>query len=211
MLLESPLELAPESWKRGPLIDKRYHYFQLSKYSRKWKRGRPDIVHTTLLILQDSVLNLMGGLEVYIHTIDGRVFKVREDERIPKHYDAFKEIFAQLLIYNRVPPEGEPLIWKAYDSLADFVREQGGLILLWEKGEERKFKEVAEEALSTRLPVGIGMFPRGDFEKSTLRKATKRYSVMGGVPLKAWTIAYKLLCAAEEIIEAKREGKLGLR
>ncbi len=198
--------MAPEGWKRGPLIDKRYHYFHLLKYTRKWKRGRPDIVHTTLILLQDSILNMMGGLEVYIHTIDGRVFKVREDERVPKHYDAFKEIFAQLLIHNKVPPQGEPLIWKAYDSLADFVKDHGGLILLWEKGEEKDFKEIAEEAISTNLPIGIGMFPRGDFEKSTLRKATKKYRVLGGVPLKAWTVTYKLLCAAEELMITRRGG-----
>ena len=198
ILLEASLELAPPSWPRGPLIDKRYHYHKLSKFSRKWKRGRPDIVHTTLIILLDSILNMHGALEVFVHTIDGKVYVVSPEERIPKHYDAFKEIMAIMLEKGAVPPD-KPLMWKAYDSLSDFVKEHGKLILLWEKGEPRKFKEVAREALETGLPVGIGAFPRGDFEKSTLRKALKKYSV-ADKPLKAWTVAYKLLCSAEELL-----------
>ncbi|UXD21365.1 16S rRNA methyltransferase [Ignicoccus pacificus DSM 13166] len=199
VLLESSLELAP-GWPRGPLIDKRYHYHRMSSLPQKWKRGRPDIVHTTLILLQDSFLNMEGRLEVYIHTIDNKVYRVREDERVPKHYDAFKEIMAQVLEKGRVPPEGEPLIWLAYDSLSEFVKEHGGLILFWEGGRRAKFVDVAKDALENDLPVGIGMFPRGDFKRSTLRKATRRYSVAEGKPLKAWTIAYKLLCAAESLL-----------
>jgi len=200
ILLESPLELAPPSWPYGPLIDKRYHYHKLSAFTRKWKRGRPDIVHTTLLVLLDSLLNANGSLEVYVHTLDGKVYYVSPEERLPKHYDAFKQIMAQLLQRGKVPPEGEPLMWLAYESLSDFVKEHGKIILLWEKGEPRRFKEIASEALETGAPVGIGAFPRGDFEKSTLRKSAKRYSVFGGRPLKAWTVAYKLVCAAEELL-----------
>ncbi len=201
ILLETSLELAPPSWPHGPLIDKRYHYHRLSSFSRKWKRGRPDIAHTTLIVLLDSILNMYGYLEVYVHTVDGKVYAISSEERLPKHYDAFKQIMAILLEKGKVPPEAErPLMWKAYDSLAEFVRDHGKLILFWEKGEPKKFKEIAEEALETGYPVGIGAFPRGDFERSTLRKAIKRYSVMGGRPLKAWTIAYKLLCAAESLL-----------
>jgi len=199
ILLEAPLELAPPSWPRGPLIDKRYHYHKLASFTRKWKRGRPDIVHVTLLVLLDSILNMEGKLEVYVHTVDGSVYFISPEERLPKHYDAFKEIIAIMLEKGAVPPEN-PLMWKAYESLSDFVKEHGGLILLWEKGEPKRFKDVAGEALSTGLPVGIGAFPRGDFERSTLRKALKRYSVAGGRPLKAWTVAYKLVCAAEELL-----------
>ena len=200
ILLEAPLELAPKGWKYGPLIDKRYHYHYLSKYSRKWKRGRPDIVHFVMLLMLDSILNMKGHLELYVHVIDGRVFAVRSDERLPKHFDAFKQIMAQLLEHERVPLEGEPLMWKAYDSLSDFVKEHGKIILFWEKGEPATFERVAKEALDEGLPVGIGLFPRGDFERSTLRKAAKAYSVMGGVPLKAWTVAYELLCSTERLL-----------
>ena len=221
VLLESPLELVPRSLWGHPqvrryaerfgiepgeaLLDKTYHYHAMASLPQKWKRGRPDIVHFSLLLLQDSILNLTRHLEVYIHVYDGRVFRVEPETRIPKHFDRFKGLMAQLLIYNRVPPSGKPLIHLYASSLRDFVERFGGLILLWEGGEEARPEDVVREALETGWPVGVGMFPRGDFKKSTLRKATRLYRLYGGVPLKAWTVLHELLCAAEELTGARRE------
>ena len=215
VLLESPLELVPEEIRDHPqivryakrfeikpsetLLDKTYHYHAMASLPRKWKRGRPDIVHFTLLLLQDSLLNQQGLLEVYIHVIDGRVFHVKPETILPKHYDRFKGLMAQLLIHNRVPPRGNALIYKVADSLSEFIEDLGGLILLWERGENTTIGHVVSEALETATPIGIGMFPRGDFEKTTLRLAKRKYSLYRGVSLKAWTIAYRLLCAAEAV------------
>ncbi len=216
VLLESPLELVPRSLWSHPqvrsyarrfgiepgetLLDKTYHYHAMAVLPQKWKRGRPDIVHVTLILLQDSLLNLCGHLEVYIHVYDGRVFHVKPETRIPKHYDRFKGLMAQLLKLGRVPPSGSPLIYKVADSLREYVERYGGLILLWERGEPATPRQVVEEALETGMPIGIGMFPRGDFKKSTLRKAVKRYSLYGGRPLKAWTVATEMVHAAENLL-----------
>ncbi|NOZ89360.1 MAG: 16S rRNA methyltransferase [Crenarchaeota archaeon] len=215
VLLESPLEVVPREIRGHPqvvasarrygvspdemLLDKTLHYHAMAALPQKWKRGRPDIVHTTLLLLQDSLLNQAGLLEVYIHVYDGRVFHVKPETRLPKHYERFRGLMAQLLREERVPPTGEPLIYKVADSLREFVEKRGRLILLWERGSPAAPGEIAAEAMETGAPVGIGMFPRGDFKRSTLRKALKAYSIAGGRPLKAWTVAYKLLCAAEAI------------
>jgi len=216
ILLESALELAPkEIWEhpqivgfarrlgvdvREVILDKTFHYYAMEKLPEKWKRGRPDILHLVLLLLQDSILNISGCLEVYFHVFDGRVFHVEPDTRLPKHLERFKGLMAQLLQLDRVPPNGRPLIYKVADSLEEFVSKYGGLILLWEKGKPASLDHIIREALETGWPIGIGCFPRGDFKKTTIRLAKKRYSLYGGKPLKAWTIAYKLLCTAETIL-----------
>ncbi len=221
VLLESPLELVPREIRGHPqvrryaerfgidpgetLLDKTYHYHAMARLPQKWKRGRPDIVHVSLLLLQDSVLNLTRHLEVYIHVLDGRVFRVEPETRIPKHLDRFKGLMAQLLIHNRVPPTGRPLIHLYAATLREFVEKMGGLIILWEEGEDATPERVAREALETGWPVGVGMFPRGDFKRSTLRKATRLYRLYGGAPLKAWTVIHELLCAAEELTGARME------
>ncbi len=221
VLLESPLELVPREIRGHPqvrryaerfgidpgeaLLDKTYHYHAMAQLPQKWKRGRPDIVHVSLLLLQDSVLNLTRHLEVYIHVLDGRVFRVEPETRIPKHLDRFKGLMAQLLMHNRVPPTGKPLIHLYAPTLREFVERMGGLIILWEKGEEATPERVAREAIETGWPVGIGMFPRGDFKRSTLRKATRLYRFYRGAPLKAWTVIHELLCAAEELTGARME------
>ncbi len=216
ILLESPLEIVPPEIRDHPqvvryakrfdidpseaILDKTYHYYAMAILPQKWKRGRPDIVHLCLVLLQDSILNMYGYLEVYFHVYDGRVFHVKPETHIPKHLDRFKGLMAQLLRVERVPPEGEPLIYKVANSLREFVEKYGKIILLWEHGEPATVEKVVRESLETGLPIGIGMFPRGDFKKSTLRKAIKRYSLLGGKPLRAWTIVSELVCTAERIL-----------
>lgn len=213
-LLESPLETVPrELWGHPQvvksarrygvepgrlLLDKSLHYNAMEALAQKWKRGRPDIVHTTLMVLQDTLLP-GGGLEVYIHVLDGRVFKLAPHVRLPKNYDRFKGLMAQLLEEGRVPPSGEPLIWVEYESLASMARDLG-LILLWERGEPRRPGYIVARALATGAALGIGMFPRGDFKRSTLRKAMERYSIAGGRQLKAWGVAGRLVYSLERML-----------
>ena len=217
ILLESPLERVPRSLWGHPqvrrtaeryglhpgqlILDKSLHYNAMASLPQKWKRGRPDIVHVTLLNILDSPLAEEGRLEVYVHVYDGRVFRVEPHTRIPKHLERFKGLVAQLLEEERVPPEGDPLIYKVSDSLADFLRGGGRrLILLWEGGVEASPEEVARASMESGALLGIGMFPRGDFKRSTLRKAWRSYRIYGGRPLKAWTVASRILCAAERLL-----------
>jgi len=217
VLLESPLETVPAELQRHPqvlrsarrygiepgemLLDKTLHYHAMETLPQKWKRGRPDIVHTTLLLLQDSMLNHAGRLRLYIHVYDGRVFAVNPETRLPKHYERFRGLMAQLLRHNRVPPDGEkPLITLEAQSLAEFVKKHGKLILLDENGKPSTSTQVVRLALQTARPIGIGMFPRGEFKKSTQRKAWTTLSLAKGRPLKAWTIAYRVAAAAEDAL-----------
>ncbi len=216
VLLESPLEIVPrELWSHPQvrrtaarygiepgemLLDKTLHYHAMATLPQKWKRGRPDIVHTTLLLLQDSLLNLEGRLRIYIHVYDGRVFAIEPETRIPKHYERFRGLMAQLLRENRVPPDDKPLIYLEAESLRDYVRGHGKIILLWEHGQDATPAQAARLALATSRPLGIGMFPRGDFRRQTLRKTWLRLRLAAGRPLKAWTVASMIVNAAEQLL-----------
>jgi len=173
LFLESSLELVPRELHREPdvirsarryeipptrlILDKSLHYKAMRGLEKKWKRGRPDIIHICLLLATDTPLTRMGVLEVYFHVLDGRVFKVRSDTRLPRHLERFK----------------------------------------WEKGEPRRPEEVVEEAIEENAIIGIGAFPRGDFEETTLRLAYKKYAIAGGHPLAAWSVTSRLLCELE--------------
>ena len=214
LLVESPLEIVPAEIRGHPqvrryaerfgidpgeaLLDKTYHYYAMASLREKWKRGRPDIVHFSLLLLQDSLLNQRGLLETYIHVRDNRVYYVKPETRLPKHYDRFKGLMAQLLLHDKLPPgSDDPLVYRVAGSLKELVERLGGLILLWEKGEPRPLRSIVEEALGSGLPIGVGMFPRGDFSKEVLRIATRRYRLRVDSSLKAWSVLHYVLCEAE--------------
>lgn len=220
VLVESPLELVPrELWKHPQvqrysrrfgispgesLLDKTYHYYAMSSLDEKWKRGRPDIVHFSILLLQDSLLNIKGFLETYIHVRDGRVYYIKPETRLPKHYDRFKGLMAQLLMRDKLPPDSDnPLVYRVANTLEDLVERFGGLILLWEKGEPKPLREIVGEALETGLPIGVGMFPRGDFDRDVLRLATRKYRLRVGSSLKAWSVLHYVLCSAEELLNVR--------
>lgn len=185
------------------LLDKSIHYNAMASLPQKWKRGRPDIVHTTLLVVTESPLFAAGLIEVYIHVYDGRVFRLDNRVRLPKNYERFKGLMAQLLREGRVPPEGDPLIYEAYDSLRGLVKDYGGLILLWEKGNPATPEYVVSRGLATGMPLGIGAFPKGDFKRSTLRKSREKYSILGGISLKTWGVAGRVVYAFERIYNAR--------
>ena len=217
ILLESGVEIVPrELWSHPQvrkaslrygvppsllLLDKSLHYNAMYTLPKKWKRGRPDIVHLTLLILLESRAGRKGLVEVYMHTVSGEVYAFEPDERLPKNYERFKGLMAHLLREGKVPPDGRPLIYRVSSSLSEFIREHGPLILLWERGRKAFEEEVVARALALNALLGIGMFPRGDFDKDVIRVASEAYGLAGGEPLPAWSVACRIVRAYERIFE----------
>ncbi|RUM46919.1 MAG: 16S rRNA methyltransferase [Hyperthermus sp.] len=217
VLLEASLELVPPNLQKHSvilrtarchgirpsevLLDKSIHYRAMRGLEKSWKRGRPDIVHTSLLILLDSMLNAKGLLSIYLHTIEDKVYEVSSETRIPRSYERFKGLMAQLLRHDKVPPDSpNPLIKLAYRSLNDFTRQHGKLILLSERGKPANTTSVIREALTKSRPIGIGMFPHGDFENYVIQNSSSTYSLAGGLSLKAWSIVCRIVCSAENML-----------
>lgn len=214
LLADASLELAPPRLWRHPdveatarkhgidpasvVLDKSLHYRALALLPEKWKRGRPDILHVTLLNIIDSPLAEMGLIELAFHTIQGRTFIVDPRTRIPVHYERFKGLMAQLLRTGRVPPRGVPLIWEDRRLLHRVRRD--GAILLDEGGEPVSLESLVREAVSQGLWLIVGAFPRGGFSQSVRLVASGVYSIYGGRPLRAWTVVSRILCKAEEIL-----------
>ena len=58
---------------------------------------RPDILHQSLLSLLDSPLNKAGKLSIYITTTSNQVIYVNPATKIPRTYERFAPLMAQLL------------------------------------------------------------------------------------------------------------------
>mgnify|MGYP000070601282 FL=1 len=214
VLIESSLELVPkEIWghpavlksarRRGKrpgdiLLDKSIHYHAMKDLKYSEKRGRPDIVHVSLLNALSSPLNLEGKLRIYIHTIGDYIIFIRPDTRIPRNYMRFVGLLEQLFIKGKVPPNSSnPLLLIKDMSLEELVSSIGKkLVLLSETGELVSPDYVVEHVITSNGIIGIGGFPHGDFSKRVYGLADEVYAIYPR-PLETWIVVSRIIEAYE--------------
>ncbi|MCD6510050.1 MAG: 16S rRNA methyltransferase [Thermoprotei archaeon] len=217
LIAEAALELIPsEVWghpairkyamKRGKhpsklLLDISFHYSAVKNLPHIEKRGRPDIVHITLLEALGSPLNRSGKLRVYVHTFRNYIIEVNPETRLPRNYYRFVGLMEQLFERRRVPPRGDKVLLRIKKgSIRDVVGEIAPteVIIMSEKGEAVSLNKLAETLTSTPKPlVIIGGFQRGDFTDETLSLANLKVSLYPE-PLDAWVVVSRVITAYEE-------------
>ncbi len=214
VLAESSIEIVPKTlWKhpsviktakrRGKkpseiILDVSLHYHAMKGLPMRKKRGRPDIVHLSLLLALNSPLNKAGLLETYVHTLNDYVIFVRKDVRIPKNYNRFIGLMEQLFSFGKVPPESEtPLLYVKNMSLSGLLEsiEPRKAILLSEKGDKISLSRLAN-VVKKGDAIIIGGFAHGDFLKETYELADEVYSIYGEA-LETWTVLSRMLCVLE--------------
>ncbi|MCS7112130.1 MAG: 16S rRNA methyltransferase [Ignisphaera sp.] len=186
------------------LLDISLHYKAMKLLPKWYKRGRPDIVHISLLLTLSSPLNYAGLLKFYIHTINDVIVHVDAKTRIPRNYNRFVGLMEQLLKTGKIPPNSSrPLMFIEEKTLHQFVQDEyfDEIILFDEKGVKQSLNALGNLVASLmgigrRVCIIIGGFQRGDFEETTLRLATKRVSVYPKV-LEAWIVLSRIIESVE--------------
>ncbi|MBI3115830.1 MAG: ribosome biogenesis protein, partial [Thaumarchaeota archaeon] len=178
VIAESALELVPEEIKKHPsvvadskrrgisptsiLLDRSIHHAAMLRLNDGLKRGRPDLVHITLLGVTGAPLYQDELVRVYIHTLDDLVLEIKEGTRPPKSYFRFRSLMEKILLER--PKDG--LIIAYPSSLPGLVKRlRGDLVVgLSVQGEYKELGNLASELVSKENPVVlIGGFPRGHF------------------------------------------------
>jgi len=215
ILAESAVELVPPELMKHPsilklaekrgkkpneiLLDRSYHHAAMSSLNDAEKRGRPDIVHTTLLELLGTPLNREGLLQTYVHTVDNRVVEIDSNVRLPVNYDRFVGLLEQLYAVGRVPEVGEPLFAIRKQTLSQLLGEikPSTTIAFTTLGEYKDLGELCEQLAKERKPtILIGAFPRGHFSEETLKLANKAVRI-DREALEAWVVAARAVYAYE--------------
>ncbi len=220
VIAEAGLELIPEEIANNPvilahakkrgkkanemLLDISLHYKAMKNLRNWFKRGRPDIIHTSMLIALSSILNRTGLLNLFIHTINDLIIHVDPKARVPRNYNRFVGLMEQLLIEKKVPPNAQkPLMWIEERKLHDFVKQRRftSIILLHERGTFIKPKALGELIASKMVNgektcVIIGGFQHGDFEQSTLSLTKDRFAIYSQ-PLETWTVVSTVIHSIE--------------
>jgi len=184
------------------LLDSSYHYSAMMRLPGRERRGRPDILHFTLLEVLGSPLNKAGKLEIYIHTQTGLVIEVNPEVRLPRNYDRFKSLLAKLLVEGVIESSnGEPLLRVLPARLAHLRERLGkaGILLLSERGRMLDLETLSRLIKDMeRLIIVVGCFPHGDFsgEVRSMRGVEARIS---DYTLESWVAASRILCLLESL------------
>jgi len=159
LIAESSLELIPkeiinhpaivsDSAKRGKdpskiILDRAKHHFAMLKLPNSTKRGRPDIIHSLLLVHQYSILAQNNLSKIFIHTIEDKIIEVNNKTRIPKNYNNFIGLIEQLYEKGSIIYAGEELLRLKEIGLKDFIKETNmNWIVFHEKGEKTDLKKI---------------------------------------------------------------------
>ena len=210
VLADSELEMVPEAIAGHPavvsqarrrgrqprqtLLDSSVHHAALVKLPDGGRRGRPDLVHFFLLSAQDSILNIEGGLRVWVHTRNGELISIRPDTRLPKNQSRFCSLMEQLLLGGRVPPSGETLLTLQRGSLGELLASTGAkeVVALSPNGRQVDPRAYFSKKRGRDIAAIIGGFPDGDFTSPVSDLADDVVSISPHT-LKVWTVASEIL------------------
>ncbi len=224
VLVDTEIEMVPERYwshpsvvvnarkrKKRPsqvLLDSTLHHSIFKDHEERNRRGRPDIVHQFLLLGLESMLNIDGGLHLYVHTRNDELITVSPETRLPKNYNRYYGLFEELFRSGSVPQGNDPLIKLRHTmKLADVLEEvkksgpDGAKIIiigLHHEGDRinayEKMKEIVKVNDETvHVICLIGGFPSGDY-RSNISIAEMKVS-LHDKELKAWSVEMELISA----------------
>lgn len=211
VLAGAEVELAPEAIAGHPavrttakelnrkgtevLLDQNVHGPALRQLPEGERRGRPDILHYTLLVLLESPLNKQGGLKVLVHTRHGELVHIRPDTRLPRGEARFQGLLSKVL-RDGASQDKDPLLWSdGVVSPAEVLAQcKGPTLRLDEGGAALAPLELARRAKGGDLTVVLGAFPSGDFPADWKAAAPDAVSIFPQA-LNAWAVAAEVVAA----------------
>lgn len=214
VVAEAALELVPQEIQKMPavrndserrgvepttmLLDRSFHHSAMRKLKEDFKRGRPDLVHITLVNITSSPLYADGNLKVFVHSWNDLVLEIREKTRLPKSYLRFRGLMEKALVGRG----NEGLITKHEATVKELLRtiKPGWVCGMSTQGVPTKLDELSKTLLAKRNPcVIIGGFPHGHFSPGTLKEIDSLVRI-DERPLDAHVVAARVVYEVEKVV-----------
>ncbi len=219
IFFDSALELIPQSLRKHPLVRKKWHKGLkknrgilldgalhrplLDSLEDVEKRGRPDIIHHSLMNIVYSPLFREKKIQVFVHTRNDLCIEIPSHWRVPVNYNRFCGLFSQLLLKRRVPLTGESILTVEHSSLVKLLQKfKDSEIYICEHTTRSNNEEIKTKNLNEISPISskiflIGGYQRGDAEFHFLESNTSAYDwvllTLYEEVKPAWVIAAKLI------------------
>lgn len=194
ILAESALELVPLKLQDHPsvlshaqklgknpseiLLDNSWHFAAMKGIKNEIKRGRPDLVHFSILEATTIPLYLQNKIKIYVHTIDDKVIYIGQNVHIPKSYHRFEGLIEKLFLEKTIQTDTSILLEIKEKSFSELINEikPSKVIGFSTRGELRSFEKISSE-ISDNACIVIGGFQKGHFSESITSKITQLFSV----------------------------------
>lgn len=217
VLAESSLELVPSELKHHAsivsharklgkrpseiLLDNSWHFAAMKGIGDELKRGRPDLVHFSILEATTIPLYLENKIKLYVHTVDDKVISFGENVHIPKSYHRFEGVIEKLFQDKQILTKDNDLLLKIEDKTFSSLIEEinpSKIIGFSTKGTKNSYEKIANE-IDDDSCIVFGGFQKGHFSNSVENKFTDLYSV-GNESFEGHVVVARMLYEYEKTI-----------
>ena len=216
ILAESSLELIPKKIHNHPsvtsyskkfkknssntLLDNSWHFGAMKGLDNEIKRGRPDIIHLTLLSLCTTPVFYKNKIKVFVHTVNDEVISINNNTRLPKSYHRFQGLMEKLFLTKKIESEDEILMEMKNSSLSQLVSKikPTQIIGLTTQGQKISLDKLVKQ-IEENSCIILGGFQKGHFSNETEKIIDESFSINDS-SLEAHLVASRLAYEYEKTI-----------
>ena len=216
IISESALELVPYELEDHPsvvsharklgkhsseiLFDNSWHFAAMKGIKNEIKRGRPDIVHFSILEATTIPLYLENKLNLFVHTIDNKVIRFGKNVHLPKSYHRFQGVIEKLYQEKKIISNNEMLLEIKEQTFSELLNEikPSKIVGFSTEGELSSYEKIAAQ-ISDNSCIVLGGFQKGHFSDSVQNKITDLYSV-GNESFEGHVVTSRILYEYEKTI-----------
>ena len=216
IISESALELIPFELQDHPsvisharklgkysseiLLDNSWHFAAMKGIKNEIKRGRPDLVHFSILEATTIPLYLQNKLNLFVHTIDDKVIHFGKNVHLPKSYHRFEGVIEKLYQEKKIMAKNELLLEIKEQTFSELIDEinPSKIIGFSTEGELSSYEKIASQ-ISDNSCIVIGGFQKGHFSDSVQNTITDLFSIGNG-SFESHVIASRILYEYEKTI-----------
>ena len=216
IISESALELVPFELEDHPsvvsharklgkysseiLLDNSWHFAAMKGIKNEIKRGRPDLVHFSILEATTIPLYLQNKLNLFVHTIDDKVIHFGKNVHLPKSYHRFEGVIEKLYQEKKIMTKNELLLEIKEQTFLELINEinPSKIIGFSTEGKSSSYEKIAAQ-ISDNSCIVIGGFQKGHFSDTVQNTITDLYSV-GNESFEGHVVASRILYEYEKTI-----------
>ena len=216
VLSESALELVPYELEKHPsvisnakklgkhpseiLLDNSWHFAAMKGIKNEIKRGRPDLVHFSILEATTIPLYHQNKLNLFVHTIDNKVIRFGKNVHLPKSYHRFQGVIEKLFQEKKIMAKNKLLLEIKEQTFSELIKDinPSKIIGFSTEGQLNSYEKIASE-ISDNSCIVIGGFQKGHFSDSIQNKITDLYSI-GNESFEGHVVTSRILYEYEKTI-----------